>query len=316
MTLKERKELLDNKDILVTGGTGSFGHSIIARILETPVSSVTVFSRDEEKQLDMEREFKDSRLNFTIGDVRDYNRIADAVAEVDIVYHAAALKIIPTCEKHPSESISTNLLGSVNVKKACLEAGVSKAVFISTDKAVKPVNVYGMSKALAERAWLCIDSPCTTIFAVVRYGNVIGSRGSVVPYFKELLKRKEPFPITSPEMSRFLITLDQAIDLVFYTTLHMKNGEIFVPRIPACRVTDLAEAMGGKDYPIKITGIRPGEKIAEVLISEEEIRRTRILKGFYIIEPHGVTENQELCEEYTSENTMQLNVKEIEELIG
>ncbi len=313
--LRQRQEIFKDKKVVVTGGTGSFGHVVIRRILEAPVAAVTVFSRDEEKQLDMEREYKDPRLSFVIGDVRDYQRILDAVTGVDVVYHAAALKIIPTCEKHPVESIQTNLVGTMNVKKACSEAKVKKAIFICTDKAVKPVNVYGMSKALAERLWLSYSAPCDTVFAAVRYGNVIGSRGSIVPYFKELLKTHEPFPITSPLMTRFLITLEQAIELVFYATLHMEKGQIFVPKIPACKITDLATAMGGKDYPTKITGIRPGEKLDEVLISEEEIRRTRILEDYYVIEPHGTRQEQELQEEYTSANTTQLSIEGIRELI-
>jgi UDP-N-acetylglucosamine 4,6-dehydratase len=316
VSLTQRQDIFRNKKVVVTGGTGSFGHVVIQQLLETPVAAVTVFSRDEEKQLDMEREYKDARLSFVIGDVRDYVRVADTVTGVDIVYHAAALKIIPTCEKHPIESIQTNLIGTLNVKKACADTKVKKAIFISTDKAVKPVNVYGMSKALAERLWLSYSAPCDTIFAAVRYGNVIGSRGSIIPYYRDLLKRREPFPITSALMTRFLITLEQAIDLVFYATLRMAKGQIFVPKIPACKITDLAVAMGGKDYPTKIVGIRPGEKIDEVLISEEEIRRTRVEKDYYVIEPHGTAQKQELQEEYTSANTSQLTVEGIKELIA
>jgi UDP-N-acetylglucosamine 4,6-dehydratase len=316
MTIEERNKLFDDKNVVIIGGTGSFGHFIIRKILETPVHQVIVFSRDEEKQLDMDREFKTARLKFVIGDIRDCDRVINAVVGADIVYHAAALKIIPTCEKHPTEAISTNLLGTINVKHACAKENVPKAIFVSTDKAVKPVNTYGMTKALAEKTWLSNDSPCKTVFAAVRYGNVIGSRGSIVPYFKELIAQREPLPITSPQMSRFLITLEQAINLVFFATKYMSQGEIFVPNIPACKITDLATAMGGKNYPTKVVGIRPGEKIMEVLISEEEIRRTRVLRHFFIIEPHGRLKDSELAEEFTSENTRQLNIKEIQELIG
>lgn len=309
-------DFFKGKHVLITGGTGSFGHTIVRELLKLDASKVTVYSRDEEKQLDMEREHNTSRLDFVIGDIRDRVRIEDAVANADIVYHAAALKIIPTCEKHPIESINTNLVGTINVRAACQKQNVGRAVFVSTDKAVKPVNVYGMSKALAERAWLSCNSPCKTLFAIVRYGNVVGSRGSIVPYFKDLIKRGEPLPITSPRMTRFLITLEQAINMVFFATKNMRGGEIFIPRIPACKITDLAVAMGGRDYPTKIVGIRPGEKIDEVLISEEEIRRTRVSKDYYIIEPYGVVKNPELTKEYTSENTTQLNIEEIKELIG
>ena len=309
-------DFFKGKHVFITGGTGSFGHTIVRELLNFAVSTVTVYSRDEEKQLDMEREFSDPRLDFIIGDVRDHDRLREMITpRTDILYHAAALKVIPTCEKHPSEAIKTNLLGSVNIRKACLEKTVSKALLISTDKAVKPVNTYGMTKALAEKVWISDPKALSTLFSVVRYGNVVGSRGSVVPYFQNLISMGKPLPITDRRMSRFLITLKQAINLVFKATATMVGGEIFVPKIPACKVTDLAEAMCGKDYPLRITGIRPGEKIAEVLISEEEIKRTKDLEGLYIIEPHGVTETQGLHEEYTSDNTSQLSVKEIKELI-
>ncbi|HKZ94878.1 MAG TPA: polysaccharide biosynthesis protein [Candidatus Bathyarchaeia archaeon] len=305
------------KHIFITGGTGSFGHTIVGELLKLDVSKVTVYSRDEEKQLDMEGEFSDPRLDFVIGDVRDYDRLRETIKpRTDIVYHAAALKVIPTCEKHPLEAVKTNLLGSINVRKACLEKDVGKALLISTDKAVKPVNAYGMTKALAEKIWISDMKGLSTLFSVVRYGNVVGSRGSVVPYFQNLMSQKKPLPITDRRMSRFLITLKQAINLVFKATATMVGGEIFVPKIPACKVTDLAEAMGGNDYPITITGIRPGEKIAEVLISEEEIRRTKDLEKYFVIEPHGSAKTQELLEEYTSENTTQLKIEEIKELIS
>ncbi len=305
--------ILEGKAVLVTGGTGSFGHAIVPQLLKYDVRELTVFSRDEEKQLDMRRDFDDRRLKFVIGDVRDLDRLRQCV-QVDYVYHAAALKIIPTCEVSPLESLKTNLQGTINVKKACQENGVERAVFISTDKAVKPVNAYGMSKALAERVWLDPERS-KTLFDVVRYGNVVGSRGSVVPVFKRLVELKRPIPITCKDMTRFLITLKQAITLVLTTTENMRGGEVFIPKIPACTVTDLIEALAGKNYPIVDVGIRQGEKIAETLISEEEMRRTEEKDTFFIIHPYGRYESNRVREEFTSETTRRIGVEDIRMLL-
>lgn len=306
-------DLLKGKSVAVTGGTGSFGRTIVPELLKYPVKEVVVFSRDEEKQLDMQRAISDPRLRFLIGDVRDRDRVCDSI-QSDYVYHAAALKIMPTCEQFPLEALKTNIEGTLNLKEACSKNRVEKAILVSTDKAVKPVNTYGMTKALGERIWLDPKPSTKTLFSVVRYGNVLGSRGSVVPYFKELIQQGRPLPLTDRGMSRFLLTLNQAMQLVFYATVNMQGGEIFVPKNPACMVTDLVEALAEKGHPVEITGIRPGEKTVEVLVNEEEIRRTEERETCFVIHPyHGY--HGEMKEEFTSVNARQLNVVEIIQLL-
>jgi len=306
--------MFNGKTVTVTGGTGSFGHFITQELLKSHAREILIFSRDEEKQLEMKRAFPDPRLQFAIGDVRDYDRVVECV-RTDYLYHAAALKVIPTCEENPGEAYKTNVEGTLNVKKACVKNRVEKAIFISTDKAVKPVNTYGMTKALAEKLWLDPDFGVKTIFSVVRYGNVIGSRGSIIPLFKKLISQREPLLITHRAMSRFWLTLRQAKDLVFYATDKMRGGEIFIPKIPACLVVDLAKALAGGSYPTREVGIRPGEKIVETLISEEEIRRTEERKRCFIIHPYGRYVNNRLLNEVTSASARQLNVSEIRSLL-
>jgi len=303
--------MFEAKSVVITGGTGSFGHHIVGELLKSNVSTITIFSRDEEKQWEMSREFPDERMRFVIGDVRDRERVFE-VLNADYLYHAAALKIIPTCETNPTEAYKTNLVGTLNVRDACVANKVKRATLISTDKAVKPVNAYGMSKALAEKVWL-MRHP-VTVFTVVRYGNVLGSRGSVVPYFKGLLKEKKPLPVTHTSMSRFLLTLQQGIQLVFHATLTGSGGEVFVHKSPACKITDLAKAMAGPDYPTVEIGVRPGEKIAEVLISEEEIRRTEEQNEYYVVHPYG-SYRSSMREEFTSDTTRQLSVSEIASIL-
>jgi len=305
-------DLFRRKSFTVTGGTGSFGRTIVPELLKHNVKEVTIFSRDEEKQLDMRREIPDPRLRFLIGDVRDRDRVLGCIRS-DYVYHAAALKILPTCEDFPLEALKTNVEGTLNVKEACARNGVSKAILVSTDKAVEPVNTYGMTKALGEKIWLDPSSGSKTFFGVVRYGNVVGSRGSVVPYFKELIAQGKPLPLTDLSMSRFLLTLKEAIEFVFYATENMQGGEIFVPKNPACMIVDLVHALAGREYPIEVVGIRPGEKIVEVLVSREEFRRTEERKTCLVIHPYGRYRGK-MKEEFTSANARQLDVPEIRNL--
>lgn len=306
---------LEGKTILITGGTGSFGRWMTRELLKRDPKEIRVYSRDEEKQLDMRRDFPAPNIKFIVGDVRDYDRLLEATQGVQILYHAAALKIIPLCEQHPLEALKTNTLGTWNVKKAAIENGVEKSLFISTDKAVKPVNLYGMTKAIGEKIWTSDEFKTESKFAIVRYGNVIGSRGSVIPHFKQLIEKRDPLPITHPDMTRFLITLQQAIDLIFYATENMKGGEIYIPKIPACSVVDLAMVMAGEDYPLKFVGIRPGEKIHECLVQEDEFRRTEETEKCYIIYPYGRYRSKRIREEFTSQDAAQLDKEEIARLL-
>ena len=301
------------KTVFVTGATGSFGHEVIPVLLAKGVKRVLAYSRDEEKQWHMRRAFPDPRLEFVIGDVRDPDRLRDVV-EGDYVYHAAALKFVPTAEEFPVEAYKTNIMGSLNVREACIINGVEKAILVSTDKAVKPVNAYGMSKAMAEKIWMQ-PRLTGTIFSAVRYGNVLGSRGSIVPLFREMLAKDHPLPITDREMSRFFLTLAQAINLVVYATEHMTGREVFIPNNPACLITDLALAMGGDDYPWEMVGIRPGEKLAEILISEDEARYTQAHTDLFVIHPHG-THVSGIAEEFSSTSARQLSVDEIRAMLA
>lgn len=308
------EEYFPAKSILIAGGTGSLGNHLVDRLLQYPIKRIVVFSRDEEKQLDMQRRIADTRVQYEIGNVRDYERLCEVLTNIDLVYHASALKIITVCEEYPEEAIKTNLQGTINMRKACLKNGVSKAILISTDKAVKPVNAYGMTKALAEKVWLSKHTG-NTAFSVVRYGNVIRSRGSVIPFFEKLKKEGKPFTITHKDMTRFLLTLDKAISLIFTATLAGKNREIFVPEIPACYIVDLAHALGGEDYPIKYVGARVGEKIDEVLVHEEEMRRTSTMGGYFVIRPENPDTSGAIFTEYTSSRTEILDIQQIKELL-
>lgn len=307
--------MFEDKTILITGGTGSFGRWMLNDLLTTSVKEVRIFSRDEEKQLNVSREVNDSRVRFFLGDVRDFDRVLEVCRGVDVVYHAAAQKIIDSCEAHPEEALKTNVLGTWNVKRASLSCGVEIGVLLSTDKAVKPVNFYGITKAMAEKLWVRKEDGSLTKFTVVRYGNVIGSRGSVVPFFKQLIKEGKPLPITHRDMTRFLITLGQAIILVFYTTEHGVDGAIYVPDLPACKITDLAKAMGGDEYPLNFVGIRQGEKIHECLIHEHEVTRTENQDGYFIIRPNVTDALQALTGEYTSDTTRLLDREGIHTLL-
>jgi UDP-N-acetylglucosamine 4,6-dehydratase len=306
---------IKGKVILITGGTGSFGRWMTKELLKYQVKEIRIYSRDEEKQLDMSQDIQDKRIKFVIGDVRDYDRIREATRGVNIVFHAAALKIVPMCERHVLEALKTNTLGTMYVKKAAINNNVEKSILISTDKAVKPINLYGMTKAIAEKIWVSNEFETRSKFAVVRYGNVISSRGSVIPYFKQLIRENKPLIITHPDMTRFLITLKQATNLIFWTLKNMEGGEIIVPKIPACNILNLAKAMTEENYPFNIAGIREGEKIHECLIQEDEFRRTKETDKYFIIYPYHRYDSGKIREEFTSNNAQQLSKEGIADLI-
>lgn len=315
---------------MITGGTGSFGHQMIKELMRYKPRIIRIFSRDEDKQHLMRQEFSDDpiikKMQFVIGDVRDYDRIYTAAKDIDIIFHAAALKQVPSVESHPFEAVKTNIMGAYNVVKASVARQVPKVVAISTDKAVKPVNAMGMTKALQEKIILSDDlSKDNTVFSCVRYGNVLGSRASIIPLWDAKIAKKESLPVTHPEMTRFMLTLSQAIDLVFYTIKNAKGGEIFVKKAPASKIIDLAQAYAQlktnqKNYPLKYIGIRAGEKIDEILVSEEEMRRVEERKDHFIIKHEKEFDTQSLkkpirVKEYGSATVKHLNKNELIELM-
>ncbi len=297
---------LEGKHILVTGGTGSLGQTLVKRILSGEMgapSQITVFSRDEAKQHYMRLEFlhkktatddviyhhSDAVLNFRIGDVRDYPALIAAMQGVDVIFHAAALKQVPSCEYFPFEAVLTNVYGAANIVRAIRENDlpVAKVIGISTDKACKPINVMGMTKALQERVLIEANRDCPSVqLNCVRYGNVVASRGSIVPLFVDQIKKGQTITITLPEMTRFLLTLDRAVDTVFEAVRSPGRGETFVPKVASARITDVATVlMGSKKLPIEFTGIRPGEKVHEIMVSEDECFRTVERGDYYVILP-------------------------------
>jgi len=293
-------KLFAGKHVLVTGGTGSFGHQIVDRLLEEGPAEIRVFSRDEDKQVRMSEEYgmghqypRKDILDFVIGDVRNPSSVREAARGIDVIFHAAALKQVPSCEYHVWEAVQTNVIGAQNVIQAALEENVEKVVAVSTDKAVKPVNAMGMTKSIQEKLFVAANfhkSGKRTIFTCVRYGNVVGSRGSVIPLFKRQIERGGPLTITDERMTRFMLTLAQAIELVFHAAVKGQGGETFVLKIPAALVTDVAGVMleklaPSRTIPVEIVGIRPGEKIHEVLVSEAEAVRTVEDESTYIILP-------------------------------
>lgn len=298
--------ILKDKRILVIGGTGSLGQHTVKRLLSEDPSEIIIFSRDEAKQYKMrlshrkieeatgEIIYQDHKsiLTFCIGDVRSYPSVLQAVRKADIIIHAAALKQVPTCEYFPYEAVQTNIIGAQNIVRATQEHPVDLVVGISTDKACKPINVYGMTKAIQERIFIKANTDGPTRYVCVRYGNVISSRGSVIPLFKSQIAKGGPVTITTKDMTRFFLTLDTAVDTVFAAISGALPGEIYVPRVKSVRIVDLAKALiSGVDEPrckepqIVYTGIRPGEKIHEILVSEEECSRTMVTDNYYIIRP-------------------------------
>jgi UDP-glucose 4-epimerase len=278
------------KTLLITGGTGSFGNAVLKRFLDTDIEEIRIFSRDEKKQDDMRKRYSSPKLKFYIGDVRDYQSVLSAVRGVDFIYHAAALKQVPSCEFHPMEAVKTNVLGTENVLEAAISCGVKRVVCLSTDKAVYPINAMGISKAMMEKVVVAKSrSSNETVICATRYGNVMASRGSVIPLFVEQIKAGQPITITDPDMTRFMMTLDDAVDLVLYAFEYASPGDIFVQKAPAATIETLAHAltelMGVPEHEVRIIGTRHGEKLFEALLSREEIVAAENLEGYYRVPP-------------------------------
>ncbi len=282
--------MFEGKKILITGGTGSLGQALTQRLLKENVERIRIFSRNEEKQITMEQKFDDKRLRFFLGDVNDFARLKRALEDIDIVFHTAALKHVPKIEYNPFEAIKTNVIGSQNVIDACLHENVEKAIAIGTDKAVSPLNTYGATKLLMEKLFVTANNYVNpakhkTKFISVRYGNVFGSSGSVIPRFIEQIKKKQKITITDPQMTRFSITMNEALDFIINATNSGKGSEIFVPKMHAYNIMDLKDALNDLlgNFGEEIIGIRPGEKLHEVLISEDEIRQSWEYHNMYLI---------------------------------
>lgn len=309
----------DRCTVLITGGTGSFGKTILARLVQTDVGHIRVFSRDEAKQDTLREQYADDhRLEFFTGDIRDLESVTEAMEGCQYVFHAAALKQVPNCERFPLEAVRTNVMGAANVLQAAKQTRPLSVVAISTDKASLPLCSMGLTKALMERILLNCRSDSVRLVCV-RYGNVVGSRGSVVPLFLERVKLGKPLPITDPGMTRFLLCLDQAVDLVFMASRHGRNGELWVRKMPASTVRDLAIACSSPDYPTINIGIRPGEKLHETLVSSDEMRRAVELDDHFIICPPKSSRldgnRSNVIADYTSENTTRLTVEQIRTLL-
>jgi UDP-N-acetylglucosamine 4,6-dehydratase len=276
--------------LLISGGTGSFGNAVLRRFLKSDLQEIRVFSRDEKKQDDMRKKYNSPKLKFYIGDVRDQRSVMNAVRGVDHIYHAAALKQVPSCEFHPLEAVKTNVLGTENVLEAAIQCGVKRVVVLSTDKAVYPINAMGISKAMMEKVAVAKSrSSSQTVINVTRYGNVMASRGSVIPLFVEQIRAGKPITITDPHMTRFMMTLDDAVDLVLYAFEHGQPGEIFVQKAPAATIEILAKALTGllgkPAHEVRVIGTRHGEKRYEALLSREEMVAAEDLGGYYRVPP-------------------------------
>ena len=329
---KNATNILSNKVLLITGGTGSFGHAVVDRFLKTDIKEIRILSRDEKKQDDMRKEYNNSKLKFYIGDVRDLNSIIDAFQGVDYVFSAAALKQVPSCEFFPMEAVKTNVIGSDNVITACIKNKVKKAIFLSTDKAAYPINAMGISKALMEKNVIARSrqlSKGETILCLTRYGNVMASRGSVIPLFLQQIKQGKPITITNPDMTRFMMTLDDAVDLVLYAFEHGEQGDLFVQKAPSASIHTLAKAiieLTNSNTGISYIGTRHGEKLYETLVTEEEMIRSVDLGNFYCIKSDNRDLNYDkyfsignkkldVVQSYTSHNTYKLDVEEMKTLL-
>lgn len=283
-------KIFAGRTLLITGGTGSFGNAVLRRFLNSSLQEIRIFSRDEKKQDDMRKRFSNPKLKFYIGDVRDYASVLNAVRGADFIFHAAALKQVPSCEFYPLEAVKTNVLGTENVLEAAINCGVKRVICLSTDKAVYPINAMGISKAMMEKVAVAKSrSSETTVICATRYGNVMASRGSVIPLFAEQLRADKPITITDPKMTRFMMTLDDAVELVLYAFKNGKPGEIFVQKAPAATVATLARAMcrmlGKPAHPINEIGTRHGEKLFEVLLSREEMAAAEDLGEYFRVPP-------------------------------
>lgn len=324
--------MFKNKTLLITGGTGTFGNAVLKRFLETDITEIRVFSRDEKKQDDMRKLYNNRKLSFYIGDVRNYDSLRDAMSGVDYVFHAAALKQVPSCEFFPLEALRTNSLGAENVMNAALTSGVKKIIVLSTDKAVYPINAMGISKAMMEKLMVAksrVAASRGTIMCGTRYGNVMASRGSVIPLFIQQITDGVPLTVTDPYMTRFMMSIDDAVDLVLYAYEHAQPGDVFVQKAPAATIEVLAHAMKkifNADNPVKIIGTRHGEKLYETLLTREEKARAEDLVGYYRIPADNrdlnydtfFSQGEEVIsaqEDYNSHNTHRLDVEELIEIL-
>lgn len=320
-----------SKKLLLVGGTGSFGNAVLRRFLNSEIDEIRILSRDEKKQDDMRKFYNSDKLKFYIGDVRDYQSVMNAVRGCDYIFHAAALKQVPSCEFHPLEAVKTNVIGTENVLEAAINCGVKRVVVLSTDKAVYPINAMGISKAMMEKVAVAKSrSSHSTVINVTRYGNVMCSRGSVIPLFTNQIRAGQPISITDPSMTRFMMTLDDAVDLVIFAFENGRPGEIFVQKAPAATIDVLAKALTNLlrvvDHPINIIGTRHGEKLFEVLLSREEMVAAQDLGSYYRVPPdlrdlnygkfveQGETKISEAVE-YNSHNTTRLDVHGMQELL-
>lgn len=325
--------MLNNKVLMITGGTGSFGQTVLKRFLSTDVREIRIFSRDEKKQDEMRIELNNDKLKFYIGDIRDYDSIHQAMKGVDYVFHAAALKQVPSCEFYPMEAVRTNVIGAENVMNAAIAQGVERVVVLSTDKAVYPINAMGVSKAMMEKLMVAkarMQNEGDTVLCATRYGNVMVSRGSVIPLFVSQIKSRQPITVTDPNMTRFLMSLEDSVDLVLYAFQHGQQGDIFVQKAPSSTVGDLAQALKelfSSDSPVRIIGTRHGEKLFESLISREEMAHAQDVGAYYRIPADNRDLNyaKYFCEgdqsisrfeDYTSHSTERLNVLQVKKLVS
>jgi UDP-N-acetylglucosamine 4,6-dehydratase/5-epimerase len=322
----------DGKTLMITGGTGSFGKTVLNRFLSTDIDKIVIFSRDEKKQEDLRVRLRSSKVFFVLGDVRNYDSINEAMRGVDYVFHAAALKQVPSCEFFPMEAVKTNVVGTENVARAAIENNVDRMVLLSTDKAVYPINAMGISKAMAEKVLIARSrsiAPDGTVLCATRYGNVMASRGSVIPLFVEKIKAGMPLRVTDPNMTRFMMSLEESVDLVLTAFHEGKQGDIFVQKAPACSLTVLSAALKklfNSDAPIEVIGTRHGEKLFETLVSREELSKAQEIRQYYRVPADNRDLNYELfiteglaeaneVDDYTSHNTNQLSVDKTIELL-